>query len=137
MQIHGVGDKVRAYICEGQFLDLDPMTFGATGTAYIPGFKRFYRHVLLGRFHHHAAVAFTHCGATLYDALKQLGVDEIYTPLPEHMPYPGENIFATGRDALFDACDCDCDCGDDCDCGCENGDDAGEKGKGGGCGCNC
>ena len=104
MQVHGVGDKLRAYICEGVFLDLDPMTFGATGTAYIPGFKRFYRHVLLGRFHHHAAVAFAHCGAVLFDALKQLGVDEIYTPLPEHVAYPNENVFVTGRHGDYDCC---------------------------------
>lgn len=91
-QIHGSGDKLRAYICEGEFLDLDPKTFGSTGTAYIPGFMRFYRHCLLGRFHHHAAIAFTHCGDILFDALKALGVEEIY--VPSKNPYPGENVFA-------------------------------------------
>lgn len=96
LQVHGVGDKLRAYIAEGHFLDLDPKTFGCTGTAYIPGFRRFYRHVLIGRFHHHAGVAFTHCGAALFDALKLLGVAEIYTPLPACVPYPGENVFRTG-----------------------------------------
>ncbi|WP_221030164.1 L-fucose/L-arabinose isomerase family protein [Actomonas aquatica] len=93
VQVHGVGDKMRAYLIEGHFLDLDPRTFGATGTAYLPGFNRFYRHVLLGRFHHHAAVAFSHCGAELYDALKLLGVEEIFTPNPDCVPYPGENVF--------------------------------------------
>jgi len=96
VQVHGVGDKLRAYIAEGHFLDLDPQTFGCTGTAYIPGFRRFYRHVLLGRFHHHAAVAFSHCGAALYDAFKLLGVAEIYTPNPAGLPYPGENVFRNG-----------------------------------------
>lgn len=96
VQVHGVGDKLRAYIAEGHFLDLDPKTFGCTGTAYIPGFRRFYRHVLIGRFHHHAAVAFTHCGAALFDALKLLGVAEIHTPLPACVPYPGENVFRNG-----------------------------------------
>jgi L-fucose isomerase-like protein len=96
VQVHGVGDKMRAYIAEGHFLDLDPMTFGCTGTAYLPGFRRFYRHVLLGRFHHLAAVAFTHCGAALYDAFKLLGMAEIYTPLPAGQAYPGENVFRTG-----------------------------------------
>lgn len=96
VQVHGVGDKLRAYIAEGHFLDLDPKTFGCTGTAHIPGFRRFYRHVLLGRFHHHAAVAFTHCGAALYDAFKLLGVAEIYTPNPASIPYPGENVFRNG-----------------------------------------
>jgi len=93
VQVHGVGDKMRAYIIEGEFLDLDPKTFGSTGTAYLPGFGRFYRHVLLGKFHHHAAVAFQHCGGVLYDALKLLGVEEIYTPNAAGVPYPGENVF--------------------------------------------
>ncbi len=93
VQVHGVGDQMRAYIIEGHFLDLDPRTFGATGTAYLPGFNRFYRHVLLGRFHHHAAVAFSHCGAALYDAFKLLGMAEVYTPNPDCVPYPGENVF--------------------------------------------
>lgn len=93
VQVHGAGDKMRAYIIEGHFLDLDPRTFGATGTAYLPGFSRFYRHVLLGRFHHHAAVAFSHCGAALFDAFKLLGFAEVFTPNPECVPYPGENVF--------------------------------------------
>jgi L-fucose isomerase-like protein len=93
LQVHGAGDKLQAYIIEGEFLDLDPKTFGATGTAYLPGFGRFYRHVLLGRFHHHAAVAFDHCGAALYDAMKMLGIETIHTPLPESQRYPGENPF--------------------------------------------
>jgi len=93
IQVHGAGDGLRAYIAQGEFLDLDPKTFGSTGTAYIPGFRRFYRHCLLGRFHHHAGVAFSHCGAEVYDALRLLGIDEIYTPLPEGQLYPGENPF--------------------------------------------
>ena len=97
LQVHGVGDKMCAYIAEGEFLDLDPKTFGSTGTAYIPGFSRFYRHVLLGAFHHHAAVAFEQCGAVLYDAFKLLGIETIYTPNPGHIAYPGENTFFTGR----------------------------------------
>jgi L-fucose isomerase-like protein len=96
VQVHGNGNNMQAYIAEGHFLDLDPKTFGCTGTAYIPGFSRFYRHILLGRFHHHAAVAFTHCGSVLYDAFKLLGFAEIYTPLPPSIPYPGENIFRNG-----------------------------------------
>ena len=97
VQVHGVGDKMQAYLMEGHFLDLDPKTFGCTGTAYLPGFSRFYRHVLLGRFHHHAAVAFGHCAAVLYDAFKIVGMEHVYTPLPTPMPYPGENIFQNHR----------------------------------------
>jgi L-fucose isomerase-like protein len=96
VQVHGLGDKMQAYLMEGHFLDLDPKTFGCTGTAYLPGFSRFYRHVLLGRFHHHAAVAFGHCAAVVYDAFKMIGMENIYTPLPAPMPYPGENIFYNG-----------------------------------------
>lgn len=96
VQIHGHGDKLRAYICEGHFLDLDPKTFGCTGTAYLPGFHRFYRHVLLGNYHHHAAVAFAHVGAVLFDAFKLLGIEVVDTPNPDGIPYPGENVFRTG-----------------------------------------
>jgi L-fucose isomerase-like protein len=97
VQVHGVGDKMQAYLMEGHFLDLDPKTFGCTGTAHLPGFSRFYRHVLLGRFHHHAAVAFGHCAAVLYDAFKMVGMERVYTPLPSPMPYPGENVFQNHR----------------------------------------
>jgi L-fucose isomerase-like protein len=97
VQVHGRGDKMQAYLMEGHFLDLDPKTFGCTGTAHLPGFSRFYRHVLLGRFHHHAAVAFGHCAAVLYDAFKIIGMEQVYTPLPSPMPYPGENVFQNHR----------------------------------------
>jgi L-fucose isomerase-like protein len=93
LQVHGAGDRLRAYIAQGEFLDLDPGTFGCTGTAYLPGFGRFYRHALLGRFHHHAAVAFAHCGDVVFEAMKLLGIDEIHAPLPAGQTYPGENPF--------------------------------------------
>ncbi len=93
LQIHGTGDSIQAYIMEGEFLDLNPKTFGCTGTAYLPGFRRFYRHVLLGRFHHHAAIAFAHCGGILYDALRLLGVNSIFAPLSDKPLYSGENPF--------------------------------------------
>ncbi len=92
-QVQGRGDGLRAYLIQGEFLNLDPKTFGCAGTANLPGFSRFYRHVLLGRFHHHAAVAFEHCGDILFDALKLLGVEEIFTPLGDVPCYPGENPF--------------------------------------------
>ena len=93
LQVHGQGDNLRSYIIEGEFLDVDPKTFGSTGVAHIPGFGRFYRHVLLGRFHHHAAVAFDRVGGVLFDAMKLLGIETIYTPLVDCVPYPGENVF--------------------------------------------
>ncbi len=106
LQVHGVGDELRAYIAEGEFLDLDPKTFGCAGTAHIPGFKRFYRHVMLSNFHHHSALAFAHCGAVLYDALKLLGIEEINAPLPDNIPYPGENVFQTGLMPRRITCGC-------------------------------
>jgi len=90
-QIHGFGDKLRAYVCEGEFLDIDPKTFGSVGVAHVQGFMRFYRNCILGRFHHHAAVAFTHCGGVIFEALKLLGVEEIY--VPSKSLYAGENPF--------------------------------------------
>ncbi len=93
MQIHGAGDGLRAYIMEGEFLDIDQGTYGVVGTAHLPGFMRFYRHVLLGRFHHHAGVAFEHCGGILYDAMRLLGIETIDTPKPAGALYPGENPF--------------------------------------------
>ena len=83
---------IQACIAQGEFLDVDPKTFGATGTAHIPGFRRFYRHVLLGRFHHHAAVAFDHCGDILFDAMKLLGIESVFTPIDKAL-YEGENPF--------------------------------------------
>jgi L-fucose isomerase-like protein len=87
--------RLLGYIAPGHLLDLDPKSFGGIGIVAIPHFARFYRHVLVGRrFPHHAAVAFAHCQRALFDALQMLGVAEIHTPLPAHLPYPGENPFA-------------------------------------------
>ncbi len=83
-----------SYVCEGNILDIDPCSFGGVGVFGIPNFARFYRHVLIGkRFPHHGAVAFTHCGRALFDAVKLLGVDDISVPLPGTIRYPGENPF--------------------------------------------
>jgi L-fucose isomerase-like protein len=87
-----------SYIAEGEILDLDPHSFGGIGVFAIPNFARFYRHVLIGkRFPHHGAVAFATCGEVLFDALALLGVDDINTPLPDGVLYPGENPFAAAR----------------------------------------
>lgn len=83
-----------SYICEGNVLDVDPHSFGAIGVFAIPGFSRFYRHVLLGkRFPHHTATAFTHCARALFDAVRLLGVEDVGTPLPKDVRYAGENPF--------------------------------------------
>ena len=87
--------KLVSYIAQGEFLDIDPCSFGGIGIAAIPGFARFYRHVLVGkRFPHHGAYAFDHVGKILFEALKMLGVEDINTPLPAGQLYPGENPFA-------------------------------------------
>ena len=87
--------KLVSYIAEGSFLDVNPCSFGSLGVAAIPGFARFYRHVLIQkRFPHHGAYGFEHAGKTLFEALKLLGVDDINTPKPAGELYPGENPFA-------------------------------------------
>jgi L-fucose isomerase-like protein len=87
--------KLVSYIAEGSFLDVNPCSFGSLGVAAIPGFARFYRHVLIQkRFPHHGAYGFAHAGKTLFEALKLLGVDDINTPKPAGELYPGENPFA-------------------------------------------
>ncbi|MCC8179766.1 MAG: fucose isomerase [Planctomycetes bacterium] len=83
-----------SYIAEGEVLDVPPQTFGGTGIFAIPGFARFYRHILIGKgYPHHGAVAFKKAGKILFEAVKLLGVDDIGVPLPDHLPYPGENLF--------------------------------------------
>ena len=87
--------KLVSYIAEGSFLDVNPCSFGSLGVAAIPGFARFYRHVLIQkRFPHHGAYGFAHAGKALFEALKLLGVDDINTPKPAGELYPGENPFA-------------------------------------------
>jgi L-fucose isomerase-like protein len=83
-----------SYVGEGSILDIDPGSFGGIGVFAVPGFARFYRHVLLAKtFPHHTAAAFAHCGKALFDAVKLLGVDDISAPLPDTTRYPGENPF--------------------------------------------
>jgi len=87
--------ELLSYIAEGAFLDIDPCSFGGIGIVGIRDFARFYRHVLIGkRFPHHGGFGFAKAGQALFEALKLLGVEDINTPLPEGMRYPGENPFA-------------------------------------------
>ena len=86
--------QLSSYIAEGSILNVDPQTFGGTGVFAIPGFARFYRHILVGKgYPHHGAVAFDKVGKILFEVVKLLGVDDIGVPLPESLPYPGENLF--------------------------------------------
>ena len=94
-RLQGTPDcELRSYIAEGEILDVDPCSFGGIGVFAIPHFARFYRHVLIGKhFPHHGAVAFSKAGKVLFEAVSLLGVDDIAVPLPDHLPYEGENPF--------------------------------------------
>jgi len=86
--------QLRSYIAEGEFLDIDPCSFGSIGIAAVPEFARFYRHILIGKqYPHHGAFGFKKVGKVLFEAVKLLGVTDIGTPLPKHLLYAGENPF--------------------------------------------
>ena len=86
--------ELKAYIAEGEILDVDPRSFGCLGVLAIKEMGRFYRHVLLEKqFPHHAAVAFRHCGRSLWAGLRLLGLTEIGVSLPAGSLYPSENPF--------------------------------------------
>jgi len=84
-----------SYIAEGEFLDVNPCSFGGLGVVGIRDFARFYRHVLIGkRFPHHGGFGFAQAGKALFEAARLLGVEDVSVPLPEGVRYPGENPFA-------------------------------------------
>lgn len=85
---------LRAYVANGDVLDVDPRTFGSVGVFAVREMTRFYRHVLLEKkFPHHTAVAFKHAAGTLFSACRMLGVDELFFNLPKGLYYPTENPF--------------------------------------------
>jgi L-fucose isomerase-like protein len=86
--------RLRAYVAEGEVLDMDPKSFGSIGVFAIREMGRFYRHVLIEkRFPHHTAVAFQHAGQALFSATKMLGVDDIGFNQPAGLIYRSENPF--------------------------------------------
>ena len=86
---------LRAYVAQGEVLDVPTRSFGGIGVFAIPEMGRFYRHVLVGkRYPHHGAVAFHHVGAALFEVFKFLGVKDIAYNRPASLPYPTENPFA-------------------------------------------
>ena len=86
--------KLRAYVAEGEVLDVDPKSFGSIGVFAVKEMGRFYRHVLIEkRFPHHTAVAFKHTGKALFAATKMLGVEDIGFNRPAGQIYQGENPF--------------------------------------------
>ncbi len=87
---------LRAYLAEGEVLDVDPKSFGGIGVIGVPEMGRFYRHVLIEkRFPHHTALAFRHAGKALFAATRMLGLPdgEIYFNRPAGMLYSSENPF--------------------------------------------
>ena len=88
-------DQLRAYIAQGEVLDVPTGSFGGIGIFAIPEMGRFYRHVLVQkRYPHHGAVAFGHYGKALFEVFRFLGVTDIAYNQPKSLPYPTENPFA-------------------------------------------
>lgn len=86
--------SLKAYIAEGEVLDLPPHTFGTTGVFAVKEMGRFYRHVLIEKnYPHHAGVAQGKVGKYLFEVLKLLGITDIGTPRPAGVLYPTENPF--------------------------------------------
>ncbi len=87
--------NLRAYIAQGEVLNVATGSFGGIGVFAIPEMGRFYRHVLIQkRYPHHGAVAFGHYGKTLFEVFKFLGVADIAYNQPKSLPYPTENPWA-------------------------------------------
>lgn len=87
--------QLRAYIAQGEVLDVASRSFGSIGVFAIPEMNRFYRHVLIEKqYPHHGAVAFGHYGKAIFEVLKYLGVADIDYNHPARLPYPTENPFA-------------------------------------------
>lgn len=90
----GADTRLKAYIAEGEVLDLPTHTFGTVGVFAVHEMGRFYRHVLIeNNFPHHAGVARGNVGKALFEVLKLLGVANVGTPRPADCLYPDENPF--------------------------------------------
>lgn len=86
--------QLRAYVAEGEVLDINPNSFGSIGVFAIKEMSRFYRHVLIEkRYPHHAGVGFKHVGKTLFAVCKMLGVEDIAFPKSKGNLYINENPF--------------------------------------------
>ncbi len=86
--------QLRAYVAEGEILNIDPKSFGSIAVFAITEMGRFYRHVLIQKnFPHHTGVAFKHEGKALFAATKMLGVNDVSFNYPKSTFYPNENPF--------------------------------------------
>ncbi len=85
---------LRAYVAQGEVLDVPSESFGSIGVIGIEEMARFYRYVLLKKaYPHHAAVAFSHVGKALFNVFSYLGIVDIAYNQGEGLPYEGENPF--------------------------------------------
>ena len=85
--------ELKAYVAEGEILDIDPKSFGCIAVFAVREMARFYRHVLIEkRFPHHTAVAFDHSGRALWDAVRLLGVQDVSFNRPTNVLYEGEYL---------------------------------------------
>ena len=86
--------ELKAYVANGEVLNIKPKSFGGIGVFAVRNMARFYRHVLVEqRFPHHTAVAFEHAGKTLFNACRMLGVEDLFFNYPPNVFYKSENPF--------------------------------------------
>lgn len=86
--------RLKAYIAEGEVLDIDPRSFGSIGVCAIKEMGRFYRYILIAKnFPHHTSLVFYSAGQALFSALKMLGINEVFYNQPAGVLYPEENPF--------------------------------------------
>ncbi|MGE4454857.1 MAG: L-fucose/L-arabinose isomerase family protein [Sphaerochaeta sp.] len=85
---------LRAYVAQGEVLDVPTESFGSIGVIGIEEMARFYRYVLIKKaYPHHAAIAFRHVGKALFNLFSYLGIEDIAYNQGPQLPYPGENPF--------------------------------------------
>ncbi len=85
---------LRAYVAEGEVLDVSCKSFGGIGIVHIDGMRRFYRHVMIEKgFPHHGAFAFGAYGGHIYEVLKYFGILDIGTNLTTNNYFDSENPF--------------------------------------------
>lgn len=86
--------KLQAYVADGTVLPVAPRSFGTIGVMGVKGLSRFYRIVLLQKqFPHHTVVAFGNAGFACFEALRMLGVQNLYHNKMDLPLYEGENPF--------------------------------------------
>ncbi len=86
--------QLKAYVAQGEILTIDPKSFGCIAVFAVREMGRFYRHVLIEkRFPHHTAVAFSHAGRALFEAMRMIGIRDISFNFPKGVLYSGEHPY--------------------------------------------